>query len=213
MTFLDFMLNLDIHLNELIQNYGIWTYAALFFIIFCETGLVVIPFLPGDSLIFAAGTFAALGSLNPILLFALLALAAILGDTLNYSIGRSIGSKLCANSQFKLIKKEHLDKTKRFYEKHGGKTIILARFVPIIRTFAPFVAGIGEMNYLHFIIYNVIGGVLWVGIFTSLGFFFGNLPLVKNNFSIVIFAIVILSALPGVIGVMNEKRKPETVNS
>jgi membrane-associated protein len=192
---IDFVLHLDVHLNEIISNYGAWTYGILFFVIFMETGFVVTPFLPGDSLLFAAGTFAALGSLNPFFLFGLLAVAAVLGDTINYSIGHFIGERAFSGS-IKFLKKEHLDRTQEFYEKHGGKTIILARFIPIIRTFAPFVAGVGKMTYGHFIAYNVIGGITWVALFTSLGYFFGNIPFIKKNFELVIFAIIAISFIP-----------------
>ena len=180
---IDFVLHMDVHLNEIISNYGVWTYGILFFVIFMETGFVVTPFLPGDSLLFAAGTFAALGSLNPFYLFLLLTVAAILGDTVNYSIGHYIGPR-AFSGEIKFLKQEHLDKTQEFYEKHGGKTIILARFIPIIRTFAPFVAGVGIMKYKKFILYNVAGGIAWVAIFTFLGYFFGNIEFVKKNFEL-----------------------------
>lgn len=202
------MLHLDKYLNIVIQNYGMATYLLLFMIVFCETGLVVIPFLPGDSLLFAAGAFASLGSLNIVLLFIILGLAAVGGDTVNYFIGKTIGSKLYQKNHLRFIKKEYLEKTQKFYERHGGKTIIIARFIPIIRTFAPFVAGIGEMSYLRFISYNIVGGLSWVGLFTFMGYFFGNLPSVKRNFGFVIFAIIFISILPGIIGFLNSKRKP-----
>jgi membrane-associated protein len=192
---IDFVLHLDEHLATIISQYGTWTYALLFFIIFMETGFVVTPFLPGDSLLFAAGSFAALGSLSPWVLFGLLGFAAVLGDTINYWIGNYIGDRAFSGN-IRWLKKEHLDRTHQFYEKHGGKTIILARFIPIIRTFAPFVAGVGSMTYLRFISYNVIGGVAWVATFISMGYFFGNLPFVKKNFELVIFAIIFLSLLP-----------------
>lgn len=204
---IDAVLHLDKYLSLIIQNYGFGTYLLLFIIVFCETGLVIIPFLPGDSLLFAAGAFAALGSLNVLLLFLLLGLAAIIGDTVNYSIGRSIGHRLYNKEKIRFIKKEYLEQTQAFYERHGGKTIIIARFIPIIRTFAPFVAGIGNMNYGRFISYNIIGGISWVGLFTLLGYFFGNLPAVKKNFTFVIFAIIFISILPGVIGFLNQKIK------
>ncbi|MEJ2412760.1 MAG: DedA family protein [Anaerolineales bacterium] len=192
---IDFVLHMDVHLHEIISNYGGWTYGILFFVVFMETGFVVTPFLPGDSLLFAAGTFAALGSLNPIFIIGLLSVAAVLGDTVNYSIGAYIGER-AFSGEIKFLKKEHLDQTQEFYEKHGGKTIILARFIPIIRTFAPFVAGVGTMTYSHFIAYNVIGGITWVTLFTSLGYFFGNIPFVKKNFELVIFVIIAISFVP-----------------
>lgn len=195
---IDFVLHMDVYLNDIIANYGVWTYGILFFIIFLETGFVITPFLPGDSLLFAAGTFAALGSLNPIYLFLLLSVAAVIGDTVNYSIGHYIGPK-AFSGEIKFLKKDHLDKTQEFYDKHGGKTIILARFIPIIRTFAPFVAGIGTMKYSKFISYNVFGGIAWVAIFISLGYFFGNIPFVQNNFELVIFAIIFISFIPPVL--------------
>jgi membrane-associated protein len=204
--FIDFFLHLDEHLNIVIQNYGTWTYLLLFAVIFMETGLVVTPFLPGDSLLFAAGTFAALGSLNVGLLFLLLAAAAILGDTVNYWIGHYIGPR-AFSGEIRFLKKEYLDRTHEFYERHGGKTIILARFIPIIRTFAPFVAGVGAMTYPRFIAYNVIGGVAWVAIFTFGGYFFGNLPVVKENFTLVIIAIILISVLPGVIEFFRERAR------
>jgi membrane-associated protein len=192
---LDLFLHLDKHLAEVIRDYGTWTYLVLFLIIFCETGLVVTPFLPGDSLLFVAGTFAALGSLSPWVLFAVLSAAAILGDTANYWIGKKIGPKAFTGT-VRFLKQEHLRKTEAFYEKHGRKTIILARFVPIVRTFAPFVAGVGSMNYPVFLAYNVIGGVGWVALCVFSGYFFGNIPVVKKNFSIVIIVIILISTLP-----------------
>jgi membrane-associated protein len=203
-TLVDLFLHLDEHLSVVIQNYGIWTYLLLFLIIFMETGLVVTPFLPGDSLIFAAGTFAGMGSLNVVLLFFLLSFAAILGDTVNYLIGHFIGPRAFSGN-IRFLKKEYLDRTHAFYEKHGGKTIILARFIPIVRTFAPFVAGVGKMSYWHFITYNIVGGVLWVAIFCFLGYFFGNLQFVQNNFSLVVIAIILISVLPAVFEVLKER--------
>ena len=192
-TAIDLFLHLDEYLQDIIVNYGAWTYAILFIVIFVETGLVVMPFLPGDSLLFAAGTFAALGSFNVWGLIGLLIVAAVLGDAVNYSIGHYLGERAY---NIKWIKKEHLDKTHAFFEKHGGKAIFLARFVPIVRTFAPFVAGIGRMSYAYFATYNVVGGISWVVIFTLLGYFFGNIPFVKKNFELVIIVIILVSVLP-----------------
>jgi len=204
LTFIDLFIHLDEHLNTVILTYGTWTYMLLFLIIFMETGLVVTPFLPGDSLLFAAGTFAGLGSLNVFLLFGLLGGAAILGDTVNYWIGHYIGPRAFSGN-IRFLKKEYLTRTHEFYEKHGGKTIILARFIPIIRTFAPFVAGIGEMTYGRFISYNIIGGVAWVAIFTFGGYFFGNLTFVQNNFTFVVLAIILISVMPAVIEFIKER--------
>jgi membrane-associated protein len=201
---IDLFLHLDVHLNEFIIAYGTLTYLILFLVIFAETGLVITPFLPGDSLLFAAGTFAAIGSFDIWLLFILLSLAAILGDTINYWIGNYIGPKIFHQDR-RFIKKEYLKRTHDFYEKYGGKTIIIARFVPIIRTFAPFVAGIGAMTYSKFILYNVVGGIVWCGIFLFGGYFFGNLPFVKNNFSYMIIAIIILSIVPGIVEYLKHK--------
>ena len=197
--FVDFFLHLDQHLAEVIQRYGTSTYALLFLIVFMETGLVVTPLLPGDSLLFAAGSFAGLGVLRLWPLFFLLCAAAILGDTVNYAIGARLGPKVFHYPKSRFFNPEHLKKTHAFYEKYGGKTIIIARFVPIVRTFAPFVAGIGEMSYARFLAYNVTGGILWVSVCLFSGYFFGNLPLVKQNFSLVVIAIVFISLLPAVI--------------
>lgn len=192
-------MHLDKHLGSVIQAYGIWTYLILFLIIFCETGLVITPILPGDSLLFAAGAFAAHGDFDVIWLFVLLTIAAVAGDTLNYWIGSYMGPKIFHKEKVRFLNREYLDRTHRFYEKHGGKTIIIARFMPIIRTFAPFVAGIGKMTYLHFIGYNVVGGIIWIASFIFGGYFFGNIPIVKRNFTLVILAIIILSIMPGII--------------
>lgn len=192
-------LHLDQHLNIVIQNYGIWTYLIIFLIVFCETGLVIAPLLPGDSLLFAAGSFAGMGMLDVRLLFLLLSVAAILGDSVNYYIGRYMGPKVFQKGNSRIFKKEYLDKTHKFYEKYGGKTIILARFIPIVRTFAPFVAGVGNMSYGRFAVYNITGGIVWVGLFVFGGYYFGGLPIVKQNFSIVILAIIFISILPGMV--------------
>jgi membrane-associated protein len=200
-TLLDFFLHIDVHLGQIISTYGLVTYLILFGTIFVETGLVFVPFLPGDSLLFAAGALAALGSFNIWLLVPLMMLAAILGDTINYWIGHFFGQKLVDNPHVP-IKKEHIEETQRFFDRHGGKTIILARFVPIVRTFAPFVAGIGKMRYSEFISYNIIGGTAWVALATLTGFFFGNIPFVKHNFSVVVLGIVIISVVPMMIPLM-----------
>jgi len=190
---LDIFLHLDKYLADIIAQYGVWTYALLFFVIFMETGFVVTPFLPGDSLLFAAGTFAAIGSMNIWVLLGLLMIAAVGGDTVNYWIGHSLGDRAYSS---KWIKKEYLDRTHAFFEKHGGKTIFLARFVPIVRTFAPFVACMGHMSYSYFFSYNVFGGITWVALFTLAGYFFGNIQFVKSNFEFVIIAIILISILP-----------------
>lgn len=204
---IDFIIHLDVHLGEIISTYGGLTYGILFLIIFAETGFVVTPFLPGDSLLFAAGAFAALGDLNIWLMVGLLMLAAILGDTVNYWIGHFFGQKIVDNPRIKFINQDHIDKTQKFYEKYGGKTIVLARFVPIVRTFAPFVAGVGKMNYSHFIWYNVVGGIAWVMLFGWAGFFFGNMPSVKHNFTLVIFGIIGISVLPMVFEAIKARKK------
>lgn len=203
---ISYLLHFDEYLKQFVSNYQGWTYLLLFIIIFCETGLVFTPFLPGDSLIFAAGVVVAMGSLNLWLLILILIIAAVGGDTVNYWIGHWFGEKLF-DGRFRLLKKEHLERTHKFYAKYGGKTIILARFVPIVRTFAPFVAGIGAMDYGKFISYNIIGGVAWVLIFTLLGYFFGTIPIVERNFELVVVAIVGLSLLPPVIEFFLEKRR------
>ncbi len=195
MQLVDFILHIDRHLAEIVQNYSTWSYGILFAIVFLETGLVVTPFLPGDSLLFAAGSMAAIGAFDLWLLLILLTVAAVAGDTLNYWIGRRVGARVFTEKS-RFFKQEHLLRTQQFYERHGGKTIILARFVPIIRTFAPFVAGVGRMHYGRFWAYNAIGGILWVWGFGLLGFLFGNLPIVKKNFTLVILVIIVISVLP-----------------
>lgn len=205
-TIIDFILHIDQHLAALSAEYGVWIYAILFLIIFCETGLVVTPFLPGDSLLFAAGGIAALGEMNIHLMVALVLVAAILGDAVNFAIGKYFGARLFANPDSKIFRRAYLDKTHAFYEKHGGKTIIIARFVPIVRTFAPFVAGMGNMHYGRFIRYNIIGAILWVVLFSYAGYFFANIPLVKNNLALVLAAIIVISVLPGVIEVVRARR-------
>jgi membrane-associated protein len=211
---IDIFLHLDKHLNQVIQDYGTLTYAILFLIIFVETGLVVMPFLPGDSLLFTAGALAAIdGSpLNVGFMIVLLIIAAFLGDTLNYSVGNYFGPKVFKRD-YRFLKKEYLIKTEEFYQKHGGKTIIFARFIPIIRTFAPFIAGVGTMKYSKFLAYNIIGGVVWVVGFIMLGYFFGNLAIVKRYFTLVIFGIIILSILPPVIEIVKHKMAARKVNA
>ena len=205
-SLIDILLHLDIHLDLVIRSYGFWTYGILFLIIFLETGLVVTPFLPGDSLLFAAGTFAALGSLNVMWVIILLSIAAVAGDTANYWIGHAAGPKVFSKEKSRLFNKEYLRRTHEFYEKYGGKTIIIARFVPIIRTFAPFVAGIGSMTYGRFIAYNIVGGMGWVVLLVLGGYFFGNIPVIKRNFSLAIAAIIFLSILPGIIEFLRQRK-------
>ncbi len=206
---MEFILHLDEYLSQIVRTYGILTYGILFSIVFAETGLVITPFLPGDSLLFAAGAIAALGSLNIWFVVFLLIIAAIAGDTVNYWIGHFFGRKIVDNPNIKFINQEHIDKTEQFYKKYGGKTIILARFVPIVRTFAPFVAGVGMMDYRKFILYNVVGGTLWVTFFTLLGFFFGNIPVIQKNFHYAVFAIIGLSVIPILYEYINHKRNPD----
>jgi len=201
----DFILHFDKHLSQIILDYGTLTYLFLFLIIFCETGLVVTPFLPGDSLLFAAGAFAAAGSLEISLLFLLLFSAAVIGDSTNYWIGRTLGQKVTAMN---VIKPEHLDKTHAYFEKYGGKTLIIARFAPFLRTFAPFVAGVGHMTYRRFLAFSVTGGLLWISIFTFGGYFFGNLPIVKENFKLIIIGVIVVSLLPALIEVLRHRLKP-----
>ena len=203
---IDFILNIDVHLGQIISTYGLLTYAILFFIIFMETGLVFTPFLPGDSLLFAAGAFAALNSLHIGLLLLILSIAAVLGDTANYWIGHFFGKKIVAHPKIP-IDEEHIKETKKFFDKYGGKTIIIARFMPFIRTFAPFVAGVGKMSYGQFFSYNVIGGILWVFIATLAGYFFGNIKFVRENFSLVIIGVVLISLIPIVVEILRKKLK------
>ncbi|EKM0375706.1 DedA family protein [Cronobacter turicensis] len=205
---IDFILHIDVHLAELVAQYGIWVYAILFLILFCETGLVVTPFLPGDSLLFVAGAISSLPSndLNVHLMALLMVIAAILGDAVNYTIGRLFGARLFSNPDSKIFRRSYLDKTHAFYERHGGKTIILARFVPIVRTFAPFVAGMGHMSYRHFALFNVVGALLWVLLFTYAGYFFGAMPFIQDNLKLLIVAIIVVSVLPGVYEVVRHKR-------
>ncbi len=206
---IDFILHIDVHLNYLVAEYGVWIYAILFLIIFCETGLVVTPFLPGDSLLFVAGTLAALpaNDINIHLIVILLISAAILGDATNYFIGRFFGKKLFSNPNSKIFRQSYLEKTHAFYEKHGGKTIILARFIPIIRTFAPFVAGMGHMSYSRFATFNIVGAVVWVSLFSYAGFLFGGLPIVRKNLQLVIVAIIVISIIPAVVEIWRNRRK------
>ena len=206
MNFLDFFIHLDHHINAIITQYGSWTYLIFFLIIFCETGLVFTPFLPGDSLLFVIGAFAAQGALNVELVLPLLIAAAVLGDTANYWIGHLLAPKIFRNEKIPLLKQEYLTRTERFYEKYGGKTIIIARFVPIIRTFAPFLAGVGRMSYVRFLSYNIVGGIAWNVLFIMAGYFFGNLPFVERNLTLVVFMIIIVSLLPAVNEYLQHRR-------
>ncbi len=205
--FIDFILHIDTHLNDIIQAYGSLTYFILFMIIFAETGFVVTPFLPGDSLLFAIGALSALGSIHLTGILILLYIAAILGDSVNYWIGNVFGQKIVDSKKIKFINQDHIDKTQEFYKKHGGKTIILARFVPIVRTFAPFVAGVGKMHYDTFVLYNVVGGIIWVTAFTLAGYFFGNIPAVQHNFTLVVLGIIGISVLPMIYEFIKSKRE------
>jgi membrane-associated protein len=204
-TLVEFVLHIDRHLDGILRDYGTWTYGILFLVVFCETGLVVLPLLPGDSLLFAAGSFAARGALDPWVLFGGLALAAIVGDNLNYWIGRRIGPR-AFSGRVRFLKLEYLERTRAFFARHGARTIVLARFVPIIRTFTPFVAGVGAMPYGRFLAFDVGGGILWVGLFVWAGYFFGNLPVVHRNFSMVIMAIIVISALPMAVELVRSRR-------
>jgi membrane-associated protein len=214
---IDFVLHIDQHLQVLCANYGLWVYAILFVIVFCETGLVVTPILPGDSLLFAVGSMAAIGALDVTWVILILIAAAILGDTVNYSVGHYVGPRVFHEEQSRFLNKEYLLRTHAFYEKHGGKTIIIARFLPIIRTFAPFVAGIGSMTYPRFLFFNVFGGVLWVLLFVLAGYWFGNIPIVRKNFSMVIIALVLIPGIPAVVEFIRmqlsrrKKSKPKTL--
>ena len=202
---LDLILHLDVYLDMLVRNYGVWIYAILFLVIFCETGLVVMPFLPGDSLLFIAGAIAAGGGMDPVLLGGLLMLAAILGDSTNYVIGRTAGERLFSNPNSKIFRRDYLQKTHDFYDKHGGKTVTLARFLPIIRTFAPFVAGVAKMPYPRFFGFSVFGTILWVGGLVTLGYFFGNVPFIKKNLSLLVVGIILLSLVPMIIGMLRSR--------
>lgn len=202
---IDFILHIDAHLLDLCAQYGVWVYAILFVIVFCETGLVVTPFLPGDSLLFAVGSLAAIGALDVTTSVVLLIVAAIVGDTVNYWIGDYVGPKVFHEEHSRLLNKEYLLRTHRFYEKHGGKTIIIARFLPIIRTFAPFVAGIGSMTYRRFLMFNIVGGIAWVLLFVLAGYFFGNIPFIKNNFSLVIIALILIPGIPAAVEVIRQQ--------
>jgi membrane-associated protein len=201
----DYFLHLDVHLTELIRDYGGWTYGILFAIIFCETGLVVTPFLPGDSLLFATGALAAGGAMNVAFLWVLLCVAAVLGDSVNYAVGKAVGTRVF-KPDARVLKTEYLRRTEEFYARYGGKTIIIARFIPIVRTYAPFVAGACAMNYARFITYNIIGGIVWITGFLFAGYFFGNIPAVKDNFGLVIIVIIVLSVLPGVFEYFKSRR-------
>ena len=211
---IDFILHIDVHLARLVADYGVWIYAILFLIIFCETGLVVTPFLPGDSLLFVGGALAALpgNDLNIHLLVLCIIVAAIAGDAVNYTIGRLFGGKLFSREDSKIFRRSYLDKTHAFYAKHGGKTIILARFIPIIRTFAPFVAGMGKMSYRHFALFNIAGAIAWVVLFSYAGYLFGDLPVVQKNLNLLIVAIIVISVLPGIIEVLRHRRQAARKN-
>jgi len=204
--FIDFIIHIDVHLTELVRDYGPWIYGILFMIVFCETGLVVTPILPGDSLLFAAGALAVIGNdINIHLMVLLLIVAAVLGDACNYYIGKLFGEKLFRNPNSKIFKQTYLEKTHSFYKKHGGKTIIIARFVPIVRTFAPFVAGMGDMSYSRFFSFNIIGGIGWVSLFMYSGYFFGELEFVKKNLSMLMLLIILLSIIPAVVNLVRQK--------
>lgn len=206
MPLINFILHIGEHLQQIINDYGSWVYAVLFAIVFCETGLVVLPFLPGDSMLFAAGSIAAIGGMNIFALIGLLIVAAVLGDFVNFEIGKHFGRKLFANPNSHIFKQSYLTKTEAYYAKYGGRTIIIARFIPIVRTFAPFVGGMGEMPYREFVKYNLVGAVLWVTLFSALGYFFGQLPVVKNNFSLILIGIIVVSVLPMLIEIWRARK-------
>ncbi|HZR01685.1 MAG TPA: DedA family protein [Burkholderiales bacterium] len=206
-AFVNVVVHLDQHLLSVVTQYGAWIYALLFLIVFCETGLVVTPFLPGDSLLFVAGTLAGAGAMNVHLLAVLLLIAAVLGDSLNYAIGHYLGPKVFRFDDSWFFKKAYIERTHQFFERHGGKTIVIARFLPIVRTYAPFVAGIGRMNYSRFLMFNVGGAAIWVGLLVYAGYFFGNLPIIKNNLSLVIAGIIVLSLMPGIVELVRNKLK------
>jgi membrane-associated protein len=207
LAIVDFIIHIDKHLVAIVDQYQLWSYAILFLIVFCETGLVVTPFLPGDSLLFAAGAIASKGAIDPNLLALFLFIAAVIGDAVNYSVGRFIGPKVFEKKDSRIFRQEYLSRTQKFFEKYGSKTIVFARFVPIVRTFAPFLAGVGSMSYSKFAAYNVVGAALWVGIFVYAGFFFGSQPFVEKNFKLVILAIIVLSFLPAVIEVLKARKE------
>jgi membrane-associated protein len=210
-NFIDIILNLDTYLVELVKRYGTFSYAILFAIIFCETGLVVTPFLPGDSLLFAVGALASTGALDVYIVAVLLMLAAIIGDSTNYWIGHFVGPRVFSSESSRWLNRAHLDRTHKFYEKYGVKTVVIARFMPIVRTFAPFVAGIGRMNYLRFLTFSVLGSILWIGSFVTAGYLFGNIPIVKDNFTLVVLAIIFISLLPAVIEAVRARREKKEV--
>ncbi|MBP2032804.1 membrane-associated protein [Clostridium algifaecis] len=212
-TLISILLHLDKYLNVIVQNYGIWTYGIIFLIIFCETGLVVTPFLPGDSILFATGALASIGILNILNLFIIFFISAVAGDILNYYIGKKIGNNILERKDVKYINKEYLKKAHGFYERHGSMTIVLGRFIPIIRTFVPFVAGIGKMSSSKFITYNMLGGFLWVTLFLGGGYFFGGLPLIKQHFSYIVIAIIIISIIPAIVTVIKEKRNEDNATN
>jgi membrane-associated protein len=204
---IDFVLHINVHLDELVRDYGVWVYAVLFLIVFCETGLVITPILPGDSLLFAVGAMCGLGSMNLVVSMLVLLAAAFLGDTVNYWIGAWVGPQVFRKKDSRWLNPKHLERTHEFMERYGAKAVIIARFVPIVRTFVPFVAGVGRMSYARFMLYNLVGGVAWVGLFVPAGYFFGNMPVVKNNFSLVILAIIVVSMLPGIIEYLRQRRR------